>query len=209
MDHLLCSEWQGISLYRLNWQRFPTCRLYLKFGLCRISFYSGFGLDRHHCIRHNFDRTRNIYTFVHVFRFRLVHINENLLILKCWLLYFNLLSFQPLLSFFKLNYCIKNVYRWIIVQKCILVVIHINLGGILIIPDGDIRLVVRVRALTWFIIYIYVLLGINVREYRTDNQINSNWQHRLHKKKENKSKTQYVLDIYISMHKQTQISYSS
>ena len=25
-------------------------RLHLKFGLCRISVYSGFGLDRFHCI---------------------------------------------------------------------------------------------------------------------------------------------------------------
>jgi hypothetical protein len=29
--------------------RFPTLGLYLMFGLCRISVYSRFGLDRFHC----------------------------------------------------------------------------------------------------------------------------------------------------------------
>jgi hypothetical protein len=42
---------QVFGLYRLNKQRFPTWELYLKFGLYRISVYSGFGLDRFHCIK--------------------------------------------------------------------------------------------------------------------------------------------------------------
>ena len=60
---------------------------------------------------------------------------------------------------------------------------------------------------TDMVYYIYLLLSINVREYRRGNQLKRNWQHRVHKTKKNKSKTQCVLDI--SMHKQTQIIYSS
>jgi hypothetical protein len=37
------------SWYRLKYQKFPTLGLCLKFGLCRISVYSGFGLHGFHC----------------------------------------------------------------------------------------------------------------------------------------------------------------
>jgi hypothetical protein len=40
---------QVVSLYRLNWQRIPTLRLYLKFGLFRILVYSGFDIDKFLC----------------------------------------------------------------------------------------------------------------------------------------------------------------
>ena len=40
---------QVVSLYRLNWQRIPILRLYLKFGLFRILVYSGFDIDKFLC----------------------------------------------------------------------------------------------------------------------------------------------------------------
>ena len=55
---------------------------------------------------------------------------------------------------------------------------------------------------------IVLRLYINVREYRKGQSklaIQRNWQHRVHKTKKNKTKTQtqYVLDA--AMHNQTQI----
>ena len=37
------------SFYVCNRQVFPTLRFYLKFGLYKILFYLGFGLDNFHC----------------------------------------------------------------------------------------------------------------------------------------------------------------
>jgi ferredoxin-like protein FixX len=49
---------------------------------------------------------------------------------------------------------------------------------------------------------------LNVREYRRDNQkriIQRNWQHRVHKTKKNKTKTQHNMcwtTLYTNKHKQ-------
>jgi hypothetical protein len=40
---------QIFGFYRLNWQIYFTCGLYLKFGLYRIPFHSRLCLDRFHC----------------------------------------------------------------------------------------------------------------------------------------------------------------
>jgi len=42
---------QVFGLNRLIWYRFPTLGLYLKFSLYSIPVYSGFGLDKFHCIQ--------------------------------------------------------------------------------------------------------------------------------------------------------------
>ena len=63
---------QVFGWYRLNLHRFSTLGLYLKFCLFRISYYSGFGLEMIHCIRHyltfNYDvetaLKRNVYCMV-------------------------------------------------------------------------------------------------------------------------------------------------
>ena len=41
---------QVSGLSRLNYQRFSTLELYLMFSLYRIPVYSGFNLDKFHCI---------------------------------------------------------------------------------------------------------------------------------------------------------------
>jgi hypothetical protein len=56
-----CPDWTSLEptfvfaiqvyyLYTLNFQRFPTLWPYLKFGIYRIPFYSGFRLDTFYCI---------------------------------------------------------------------------------------------------------------------------------------------------------------
>jgi hypothetical protein len=47
---------QVFCLYCINYQRFPTLRLYSKFSIYMISFFSGFGLDNFHCIYNTYER---------------------------------------------------------------------------------------------------------------------------------------------------------
>jgi hypothetical protein len=122
--------------------------------------------------------------------------NEYLLIFKFWFLCFNLLSFQPLLSFL----------NWIIVQQMYIGCHKYQSWCDTYNPRWQHPPSSQFSG-TDMVYFIYLLLNINVREYRRGNQFKRNWQHRVHQTKKNKSKTQCLLDI--SMHKQTQIIYSS
>ena len=51
LDQLLCSEQTGVRSIQVKSTILPTLEIYLfKFSLFRILVYSGFGLDRFHCI---------------------------------------------------------------------------------------------------------------------------------------------------------------